>query len=329
MTEIITSAPGKVVVCGEYAVLQGAPAVAMAVNRRATVSIRQTEGSWNTVTTPGYMDDESRFVVTRDDGFRWDGTASLSLLEKVWRRFPVDQEHAFHITLDTREFRDPDSGIKYGLGSSAALAVALSRALTRVSGRAPAAEQFAMEAHHEFQGGSGSGVDVATSCRGGLIAYRISGQRQHLAWPDGVEYAVLWSGRAASTKRRIERFAATESRGDTLALCMAAAAVLDSWPDRKQVLHAMHEYVLELRRFSSERELGIFDAGHAELTEMADGHRVIYKPCGAGGGDVGIAMAQDPGTLRTFVESAVATGFRQLDAVIDTSGVRDEDRESK
>ncbi len=328
MKGIRTSAPGKIVVCGEYAVLCGAPAVAIAVNRRATVSIRLATGDRNTVFAPGYTDTESQFVYANEHGFKWDGAASFTLLENIWNRFAIDQQQAFAVTLDTRGFRDPHSEAKYGLGSSAALAAALTAALARVSGQQVDEEELAMAAHREFQGGKGSGVDIAASCRGGVIAYSISGRRQQLVWPDGVEYAVLWSGRPASTEQRVERFAAAEQGADARALGEAAAAVLDSWPDRKRVFRVLHEYIRELQRFSAELGLGIFDAGHAELTEMADGDSVIYKPCGAGGGDIGIVLAQDPVTLRNFVERAVATGFRQLDVTIDASGLRDEGPET-
>ena len=42
ISRVTASAPGKVVLSGEYAVLSGAPAICMAVNRRATVTIEQT-----------------------------------------------------------------------------------------------------------------------------------------------------------------------------------------------------------------------------------------------------------------------------------------------
>ncbi|HEX7719131.1 MAG TPA: hypothetical protein VF389_04940, partial [Woeseiaceae bacterium] len=42
MKEVMMSAPGKAVLCGEYAVLDGAPAIVMAVNCRARVKLQST-----------------------------------------------------------------------------------------------------------------------------------------------------------------------------------------------------------------------------------------------------------------------------------------------
>ncbi|MDH3305214.1 MAG: hypothetical protein OEM92_08415, partial [Gammaproteobacteria bacterium] len=62
---MLASAPGKLVLCGEYAVLDGAPAVCMAVDRRATVTVTDADGRWHRVSAPGYASTEGRF---RADG---------------------------------------------------------------------------------------------------------------------------------------------------------------------------------------------------------------------------------------------------------------------
>ena len=51
-----TSAPGKVILSGEYAVLDGAPAVVMAVDRRARVSVSAGSGDWHRVSAPGLFE---------------------------------------------------------------------------------------------------------------------------------------------------------------------------------------------------------------------------------------------------------------------------------
>ena len=61
------SAPGKVVLSGEYAVLDGAPAVCMAVDRRAIARVSACGGDWHRVTAPGYTDVEGRFLQRGED----------------------------------------------------------------------------------------------------------------------------------------------------------------------------------------------------------------------------------------------------------------------
>ena len=48
------SAPGKAVVWGEYAVLEGAPALVMAVNRYATARVEPADGQWAAAAPKGF-----------------------------------------------------------------------------------------------------------------------------------------------------------------------------------------------------------------------------------------------------------------------------------
>ena len=50
-------ADGKIVLAGEYAVLWGAPAVCMAVDRRAVVTVDKSANGQCRVTTPGFDGD--------------------------------------------------------------------------------------------------------------------------------------------------------------------------------------------------------------------------------------------------------------------------------
>ena len=109
MTRVSSSAPGKVVLAGEYVVLDGAPAVSMAVNRRAVVTL-----------------DAADELSVRSKGL--DGSTDLRLFDNVRHALRSDK-WCGAACLDTRAFSDANAGIKYGIGSSAALAVALAQAL--------------------------------------------------------------------------------------------------------------------------------------------------------------------------------------------------------
>ena len=97
---VIASAPGKIVLSGEYAVLFGAPAICMAVDRRAVAITKDGTDSKCRLETPGLA-----------------GGDPFAIVEAVCggQRPPLD------IMLDTRAFSD--AGGKLGIGSSAALTV--------------------------------------------------------------------------------------------------------------------------------------------------------------------------------------------------------------
>ena len=130
MTDIFASAPGKLFLCGEYAVLKDAPAVVMAVDRRATVRIGRGDAEFQTLATPGFSDQEFRFEIRNGNELAWldEYSDTPELVSAVIAETGFETESPSRVEIDTRAFID-ESGSKLGLGSSAAATVALTRAL--------------------------------------------------------------------------------------------------------------------------------------------------------------------------------------------------------
>jgi phosphomevalonate kinase len=57
------------------------------------------------------------------------------------------------------------------------------------------------------------------------------------------------------------------------------------------------------------------------MVELAAEQGVVYKPCGAGGGDVGIALSASKTCIDDFTAAAAKTGFQQLPLCIDETGL--------
>lgn len=297
-----SSAPGKVVLSGEYAVLDGAPAVAMAVNRRAHVTVTSADA-----------------LTLQSMGLR--GQTDTRLFDLVCDVLGIEERER-SVVMDTRAFADAVSGRKFGIGSSAALVAALARALAPPESSDVEVLRIAQTAHRRFQDGKGSGVDVATSISGGLVAYRIGAGPERLNWPGGLCYALLWSGVPASTASRLQRLSATASRASAAALADAACAIAAAWErgDAESVVCEYRHYARALAEFDVDHQLGIFDAGHDELASATAPASIVYKPCGAGGGDIGIVLGTDSDAVQAFAEQASTSGFTQLDMTIDEQG---------
>jgi phosphomevalonate kinase len=316
VTQVATSAPGKIIVAGEYAVLQGAPAICMAVDRRARVSITRSHASTHYVSAPGYIQEEAQFeniAEVADD---------QPLLAAVWKRFPAASRDSLRIEIDTRSFQRGSE--KLGIGSSAAAAVALTAAFAAISEYDGDVGAHAYAVHRTLQDGQGSGADVATGYHGGLIEYRMhKSASARLTWPEGLHYALLWSGRSFSTSAQLQRLAGVESSAAADALLAAAEDVAAAWRTgaAQPILVALRYYTDALHHYDDEYQLDIFSAGHATLTDIAAASGLVYKPSGAGGGDFGIAVADDLRTLQRFVTTAADEGFVHLDLAIDPLGL--------
>lgn len=307
MNPIASSAPGKVILSGEYAVLDGAPAVSMAVNRRAVVALdAAADLSIESVGLVGSV-----------------GNTDTRIFECACDALAIQQWHG-RVRLDTSAFADSMSGIKLGIGSSAALTAGLVCALAASVGREISGLEifrYSLKAHRAFQHGVGSGVDIATSIVGGLIEYRINKTPRPLVWPDGLHYQLLWSGVPANTRDKLRRL--SESKQAENELGEVASNVARAWRmgDAAAIVGAYRDYLPVLRNFDIDRRIGIFDAGHDALAAQKTPPDIIYKPCGAGGGDIGIVLGTDDQAVRAFAHVAAELGFRQLDMTIDDAGV--------
>jgi phosphomevalonate kinase len=319
---IVASAPGKFVLSGEYAVLDGAPAICVAVDRRAIVTIERHGGDHHVVTAPGFSSATGRFAFG-SNGLRWlAGGRNFGLFEAVWNASrPASAQSPLAFSLDTGVFRDARSGRKIGLGSSAALTTAIATALHSLGGADPA--QVAHAAHRQFQRGSGSGVDIACSLAGGTIEYRAEDRRTTpVTWPRWLYCSVLWSGDASGTQGKLAQFGeqpASPSRDELSKVSQAVAAVFEGG-EAAAVLAELGKYTRALQRFDDTHGLGIFAAGHAALAERATSEGLVYKPCGAGGGDIGVALAATNASLASFEKTAAASGFTRLELGIDPRG---------
>lgn len=132
--ERIVHAPGKLVVLGEYAVLDGAPALVTAIHRGVGCAVSPALGF--EVLTPG------------DDRFARAALQAVGAPLARYRFFDLDR---------------PVVAGKPGFGGSAAAVVA-----AVIAGGGCGPEAFAI--HRELQGG-GSGVDVAASLAGGSLRF--------------------------------------------------------------------------------------------------------------------------------------------------------------
>jgi len=332
MIDRTASAPGKAVIAGEYAVLDGAPALSMALNRRARVQIAGIDDVVSRVTAPGYIDAWFRFRTDAEADIVWldelPGTDALRLFETVWKQARISQADSWSITLDTTEFFDATGGCKLGLGSSAALATALAAALRGLTAHPDDDDSLAAAAHREFQHGAGSGVDIATATVGGLIQYQVGAPPRPLQWPAGLFYRLLWSGVAVSTMEKLQQFDKRSSGESRERLGAMSREVAEVWAEGRlgSLLPVLRDYVDALQRFSIDHGLGIFEAGHQELVARAKFHpNVVYKPCGAGGGDIGIVLAGAEKDVEQFTREASSAGFVPLEVELDPHGVRMED----
>ena len=309
MTAIRTSAPAKVVLWGEYAVLAGAPAAVLTLDRYTQVELGPAD-LFSSFTADGLA---SGSIHTQD----LPNLPITSLLLAILRH--INKEDALGLVrchMDTSNFYANSQ--KLGIGSSAALCVALYHAVCTHVAHTPTLNE-AIEIHRAWQGGSGSGMDVAASWHGGVIRFQ-KGEVSPIEWPANLSFDVIYTGSSASTFEQIGKFSGWRKTADISTLdelCAQSESLFSTYTEAS----AWHDYIAALRALDQAGHLNIFTQEHERLATIAHGLDVVYKPCGAGGGDIGISISDDPSRLFEFRKQATQVGFTSLQTEIALHGV--------
>ncbi len=312
MTTVL--APGKIVLWGEYAVLAGAPAGVMALNTPARVSMRPSDDERWHFTSQGFV--TSPLACSSDTIPDGQAAGFVAAILTHWaHRSLAECGEAQSISTDSSAFFQ--AGQKLGLGSSASVCAATYRLLCEVT-RRPANYHEVMEIHRQWQGGKGSGLDVASVWHGGLIHFQ-DGDAKPAALPADLHWQIIFSGKSAGTADHIGSFDQWRKNANTSALneLILASERLCTAPD----LDSIALYCHTLRRFDNAANLNIFTPEHIRLGTLAAASGVHYKPCGAGGGDIGIGFSDDPEALALFRQQAEHNGFLPLDLEMASHGI--------
>lgn len=156
MISVNASAPGKFVVLGEHAVVYGKPAIALAMDMRFDMQVRQAE----------------RFTVNGAPAAPYNFSPHMKYISELHGNDPLS------INIGDRV----PSGS--GLGSSAALSVAYSAGIRTLKGLPADKETVAREAYEaEYSAqGRGSPMDTSAAANGGGIALNIPHRKEDFLW---------------------------------------------------------------------------------------------------------------------------------------------------
>ena len=283
---------GKLILLGEHAVVFGQPALAAGIPNgvRATA----TPGTGR-VQVPAWGID-----ARVGDGSPV-GTAAARLLEKLGVR---DRDFVLEADLPSRA----------GLGSSAAMAVALARAASPDA--APAELLAAVAESESVFHGTPSGIDAAAALHGGIGCFRLADGWRPVPIQRRIKVCVGLSGKPRDTKTQVEavgrlvaRMPAARRIVELLGEVTEAGllAVKDGDIDNLGRLFDMaHGLLAALRVSSPELEALV----HAARASGAIGAKLT----GAGGGGAVIAIA--PSHTRDVLERWRGMGFEAFDTVV-------------
>ncbi|WP_027108249.1 phosphomevalonate kinase [Lacticigenium naphthae] len=328
MDTVTASAPGKLYIAGEYAVVEpGYPAILVAVDQFITVRITpaQDEGSIRSFQYGNYpvtwkRENGEIVLDKRENPFHYI-FAALSVTEAYMKETTQDLS-LYHLTVKSE--LDSAQGLKYGLGSSAAVTVATIRALLKYYNQKENNQlvfKLAALAHIQL-GSNGSFGDIAASTYTGWIAYtsfdrrRLSEKLQtqsvyslvqeswplfsveRLIPPDNLRLIIGWTGSPASTTKLVDKVKEQKTTNQNF----YHQFLNESRQCVQEMIRGFHENNLSiiqeqihlnrhlLQQMSNDTNVLIETNRLHSLCEIAEIYGGAAKSSGAGGGDCGIAI---------------------------------------
>jgi phosphomevalonate kinase len=358
---VIASAPGKLILTGEYAVLDGGPALVLAVDRRV--------------------------VARRRAGPRGSSAFLLAVIDEIERRLGKDHpaaRSAAEIVVDSSTFYD--GTMKLGLGSSAAVTVAatalalspdpaavpvIDRELVLgIAGAAHAMAQStragrdssvmiprpsASGATTGWHRARGSGADIAAAVYGGVIAFqretpdRVAWPSEaaargraitaegatidRLTWPAGLRLIPFFTGQTADTPTLVTAVHDARER-DRVAVDAALAAIDKASraacqacamraPEiaLKALLSALALAAQAVDQLAAATRVPLVPSSVTAARKAMAQLRGTAKTTGAGGGDIAVAVIPGTEDVTLARRYLIEAGCQPLDLTVDTTGV--------
>ncbi len=346
------SAPGKLILIGEYVVLEGAPSLVCAVDRFAKVKIFESrEGNYQ-VSSPSIDIEKIAFSITPNGLVLFDNSVDMVARKKLsffkntfefaWQYCKIFNipNTPFNITIDTDAFYSKKLNTKFGFGSSAALTVALVKALFILAGKSLEMEKLrnkifrlSLAAHKKAQGNLGSGIDIAASALGGVLQYRVGiNNRAEQLLPDKIPVweelplLVVFTGSSESTRKMVSGVSQLKKEKPGIYkqlmsdLETSSVQGCESYKKRdiKSFLTAINNYNNLMSSLGEKSGMPIISQVHQNIAKIVNQNGGAYKPSGAGSGDIGVAFANGFEQIKIIKKAIEADGFYCLDIKIIT-----------
>lgn len=350
---IDAKAPGKMILVGEYAVLHGAKALVCAIDCYASVKISSSDSNQFKIAAPSLSIPYLLFNINSNG--KLDFTKSLQnddlnkldffkiVFEEINQLIQSKgyQFQPIKIEINTDDFYSASGEYKYGFGSSAAMTVALIKALLTVVNLQNDYTmndffQLAFQMHRIAQDNLGSGIDIAASVYGNVLTYQLNdengiptGHGQPVNRWDDLYVIPIWAGHSTSTRKMVRSVNALKESSPKIfdqimiKLIQCSENGCDSYikKDRATFFDCIREFNNILSELGKQSNTPIVSEAHQKLINLISDTNTVYKPSGAGGGDIGVAFCDSLEIVENIKQKLKGSKFQILDFDVASDGI--------
>lgn len=336
---VTSTTPGKLILLGEYAVLEGAPALVKAVNLFANITIKESQDNLFYISAPNLNLKDIKFNLKSNQALIFEeklNDIQKQQLKLFTKEFEYIYKHLHsksntlipcNISIDTSDFYFEKSNQKLGLGSSAALTVGLIKSLLKFNNihliNSDELFQLALQAHFEAQEKTGSGIDIAASTFGSSGIYKKTEAEfsyEYINLPEDLCIIPIWTGSSTSTPQFVSKTKQLKNTNpekynriikDLSELSIQGCNSLLK-DDSKCFLNVIDKFYKSLDELGKNAGIPIISESHKIISEIVKQCNGFYKPSGAGGSDIGIAFTNDLKVKENIIKKINQSQFKYI-----------------
>ncbi|MFW9852057.1 MAG: mevalonate kinase [Candidatus Thorarchaeota archaeon] len=315
------SAPGKIILFGEHAVVYGYAAIAIAIELRAKCTIVPSLSKKLSIITPDLFPNK-RFTINKESSL----PSSLKAIEFLTRKIIPKEERVHYPVIEITSEIPPSAG----LGSSAAVAVSLISSLyaflNKNNNNLNVINKMAFEAEKIIHG-SPSGIDNTISTFGGGIFYEKGVKRKIQIDNKTCFFVIVNSLIPRNTKDVVEKVKQRRADNKQEIDQIFEDIQVISYQGEMSLKKGDHEKtgILMSENHLLLEKLGV---GHPELTKiirLVDKHGALgRKLTGAGQGGCIVALFDDFQKAQQAINTLKEKGFQAFLTNVSLDGVRNE-----
>lgn len=340
--------PGKLILLGEYAILEGKPAIVTAVDKFVHLQYEKHP-------IPGFIFNapnlgiEFHFLSLEDlliDDFINALPSNLQFIGKIFQfLFKQYSDMIPHfsgakIRADSSDFYRGNK--KMGFGSSAAVVVSIVALFLKLKAtltKEPIAKNeifhLSRKVHHFIQSKMGSGIDIAVSTFGGIMKYIMPEYQKEGAFIEHLtsfplSYGVVWTGSSTSTADMLKKVLLFKKTNPT-----RYWKIMDEMGDvsttfyqsilsrnLSMALNLIEKYYFLLQKLGELAGIDIISREHQKIAELVKNLGGVYKSSGAGGGDIGVFFSDNQDKMERISQHLLENGIDIVKIVSVKNGVK-------
>jgi len=354
------SAPGKLFIAGEWAILEPKNfGIVAAIDKRTYAKIKRPPDENISITLKDFKINNLKATFLKDK------LRFLKKLSKKEKKILAFSKTAIETALGYLENWRPfqieiwgDDSRKLGLGFSAASTVAVIVAILTFHQKNLAREEiFKLSAlsHYLVQGKIGSGFDIAASVFGGIFVYRRFdpvwleeqiGKEKNISkiikkpWPNfyihrlnrpkNLNLLIGWTGKSALTSQLIKKFQIWREKNQSeykrlmFGIGKLVKELIRVWKlgRKEKILELIKRNEILLKEFGEKSKLELETKKIKKLVEIAEKFGGAGKLSGAGSGDCGIAICLNKKNSKKVKIEWKKNNILPIKAEIEPSGVK-------